>query len=112
MKYFVFSLLVLPLLVSCEVVQEEHYGSSYYSPPSQVIVQPRHTHRHDNDSYRPAPRGRSHERSHGHSDTNRNTVIINPARPTAQQNVHGHDDEMPNSHGHPDETRRNMHGHR
>lgn len=102
-NYFVPSLLVLPLLVACDVVEVDHYGPSYYTHSHpQVEVETRYVNRQ--------------ARMHGHRDMRRNAVVVNPRNPS-NVTVHGHN-EVPrnpantnNEHGHNDANRNAVNTH-
>ncbi|MCL9685521.1 hypothetical protein [Legionella maioricensis] len=91
MKYLVSCLLVLPLITSC-VEQDQYYESNYYNPAPRVEVERNNPnyHHHNNGYYRPAPQGRAY---HGHTDVNRNRVMVNPRASQGvgevQHNIHG-----------------------
>jgi hypothetical protein len=96
-NYFVPSLLVLPLLVSCDVVEVDHYGPSYYTHSHpQVEVETRYVNRQ--------------ARMHGHRDMRSNAVVVNPRNPS-NVTVHGHNEaprnpaNSTNAHGHNDVNR-------
>lgn len=102
MKYLVTCLLFLPLITSCDVVQEDYYEQGYYNPPpGRVEVNPNynsHGHYHGHSGYRPAQGGTVH----GHPEAGQG-AILNPNMPqvhgNAQQNIHGHNNNG-NVHGH------------
>ncbi|WP_238400300.1 hypothetical protein [Legionella bononiensis] len=113
MRYLVSSLLVLPLLSSCTVIEEQYYDRGYYVPAPRVEVRPvnPHRHYHANPVYRPARTGGVY---HGHPVTNGNTVLIAPrprsAQVEVQQNVHGHTGNSGTVHGHAGSSG-TVHGH-
>ncbi|MGL6028268.1 MAG: hypothetical protein ACRC0M_00585 [Legionella sp.] len=102
MKYIVYGFLALPLvaLASCTVVDEQYYGSRYYTPAPQVEVQRYYP---DARYNRPIQRQqhvayKSHNAQprvyHGHRPVRNNTIVVNPRVPRAQvevqTNAHGH----------------------
>ena len=113
MRYLVSSLLVLPLLSSCTVIEEQYYERGYYVPAPRVEVRPvnPYRHYHANPVYRPARTGGVY---HGHPVTKGNPVLIaprpRPAQVEAQQNVHGHTGNSGTVHGHAGNSG-TVHGH-
>lgn len=78
MKKLIIALSVIPLLSSCQFVQEEYYDSGYYNPPPQVEVVRPYRYYQDNRIHRP----RMHQPHRGPSP-----VIIRPA-PRYAPSVH------------------------
>lgn len=106
MNYFVPSLLVLPLLVSCTVVEVDHYGSSYYTHSHpQVEVDTRyvsrearmHGHQTMRDSRAQYPTNASNV--HGHHEANRHANARPTPAPQAQSrsNTQSHNEEERNA---------------
>ncbi|RUR20286.1 hypothetical protein ELY21_01855 [Legionella sp. km535] len=113
MRYLVSSLLALPLLTSCTVVEQQYYDRGYSIPAPMVEVRPVNPHRHfhANPVYRPAQAGGVY---HGHPDAYANKVLISPRpRPAqigVQNNVHGHAETIGTVHGHAGNSG-TVHGH-
>jgi hypothetical protein len=135
MKYFLASLISLPLLTACTSIQEEYYGPYDQPPPPRAevyrYVEPgtNHGHRatqHQQGAY-PAGHGRQ---IHGHGPSQGHAVVIHPRnqhvpvneqgqnRVIVPQNTHGHGqgtgENQQNTHTHGQSlgvSPQNVHGH-
>lgn len=90
MKYLIAGLLLLPLLSSCEVIEERYYGEpSYDNPPSSQIVERRRY--YPGRIVQDESRGRIHRRPQEpvivHRRPQRPSNVYR--RPEARNNVHG-----------------------
>lgn len=123
MKYLMTCLLAIPFLTSCNMVEEEYYGNSYYNPPPRMEVHPNYHshgqgqhHYHGHSDYRPAPMSNN---NHGHFTSGTNQAPVRHYQPQIQasQNVHAHGQAGNNVVVHPGnqptpvQSQQKIHGH-
>lgn len=102
MKYLAFSLLALPLLVSCDEFQEVYYNPPVtYVRPSVRVSEPQ-IHTHVEVSPRPAPR----VIVRNPTEVRRNTVIV---APRASSNPYGHGQRVVVTNSGAPQTQANVH---
>ena len=90
MKYLIAGIAMLPLLTSCEVVQQEYYDQGYYNPPPQVEVVRPYRYAQDGRIYRAGPHDRVYYR-HGSSRPAPQVEVIRPSSaPVPQGKVYDH----------------------